>query len=94
MTIKWLEIWEENKNKNWTVSQNEIVNHIQYGHSPKESLLQVVEFYTNYGRHVRTDIHRGREYTGIFPRKLLFTDKSSSIVGAILKIVLYILNLM
>jgi hypothetical protein len=35
------------------LEENEIVNHIQYGHSSKESLLQFVEFYTNYGRHVR-----------------------------------------
>ena len=38
---------------NLLLDENEIVNHIQYGHSPKESLLQFVEFYTNYGRHVR-----------------------------------------
>ena len=38
---------------NFLLEENEIVNHIQYGHSSKESLLQFVEFYTNYGRHVR-----------------------------------------
>ena len=38
---------------NFLLEGNEIVNHIQYGHSSKESLLQFVEFYTNYGRHVR-----------------------------------------
>ena len=38
---------------NFLLEENEIVNHIRYGPSSKESLLQFVEFYTNYGRHVR-----------------------------------------
>jgi len=37
---------------NFLLEGNEIVNHIQYGHSSKESLLPFVEFYTNHGRHV------------------------------------------
>jgi hypothetical protein len=40
MTIKWLEIWEENKNKNWTVSQNEIkIENIAYIHADNRNIF-------------------------------------------------------
>ena len=38
---------------NFLLEENEIVYHIHYRHSSKESLLQFVVLYANYGRHVR-----------------------------------------
>ena len=42
MTIKWLEIWEENKNKNWTVSQNEIkIENIAYIDADNRNIFSI-----------------------------------------------------